>query len=100
MMPKVTIEVPEGFEESVKALEETLQRPEGHGGGDQRRLGRVRRRVAGGECGVEETERQMKRRLLRGLDVDAARALIQGQLHARVGRSPRRRTKRERGPSK
>ncbi|QAT87955.1 hypothetical protein EJ065_6426 [Corallococcus coralloides] len=25
-MPKVTIEVPEGFEDSVKALEETLQR--------------------------------------------------------------------------
>ncbi|WP_255663120.1 hypothetical protein [Myxococcus sp. RHSTA-1-4] len=28
-----------------------------------------------------------ERRLLRGLDVDAARVLIQGQLHARVGRA-------------
>jgi hypothetical protein len=35
---------------------------------------------------MAETERQMKRRLLRALDIDAPQVLIEGKPHARVGR--------------
>jgi hypothetical protein len=88
-MPKVTIEVPEGFEDSVKALEETLQRAQkgvvGAATGDLAAFDAAWQAV---NAGVEETELQLKRRLLRGLDVDATRILIQGELYARVGRYP------------
>ena len=88
-MPKVTIEVPEGFEDSVKALEETLKSAQkgvvGAGAGDLAAFDAAWQAV---NSGVEETERQLKRRLLRELDVDAARVLIQGELYARVGRYP------------
>ncbi|MCK8504247.1 MULTISPECIES: ISKra4 family transposase [Myxococcus] len=86
-MPKVTIEVPEGFEDSVKALEETLERAQkgvvGASTGDLAAFDTAWQAV---NAGVEETERQLKRRLLRGLDVDAARILIEGEPYARVGR--------------
>ncbi len=86
-MPKVTIEVPEGFEEVVKELEQTLQRAqkgvEGAQAGDLAALDAAWQSV---NAGVEESERQMKRRLLRVLDVDAPRVLIDGEPHARVGR--------------
>jgi hypothetical protein len=64
-MPKVTIEVPEGFEDSVKALEETLKRAQkgvvGAGAGDLAAFDAAWQAV---NSGVEETERQLKRRLL------------------------------------
>jgi hypothetical protein len=88
-MPKVTIDVPEGFEEAVKALEETLQRAqvgvEGAKAGDMAAFDAA---WAGVNVGVEETERQMKRRLLRALDLDAPRLLVDGQPYTRVGRYP------------
>ncbi|NRD51770.1 ISKra4 family transposase [Corallococcus sp. AB030] len=88
-MPKVTIEVPEGFEDSVKALEETLQRAQkgvvGAASGDLAAFDAAWQAV---NAGMDETELQLKRRLLRGLDVDAPRVLIQGEHYARVGRYP------------
>ena len=86
-MPKVTIEVPDGFEEAVKALEETLKRAQT--GVEGAKAGDIAAFDAAWEAvneGVEETERQMKRRLLRALDIDAARIRIEGILYARVGR--------------
>jgi hypothetical protein len=86
-MPKVVLEVPEGFEDAVKALEETLQRAQtgvaGAKTGDMAAFDGAWESV---NAGVEETERQMKRRLLRVLDIDAPRVLIQGEPYARVGR--------------
>jgi hypothetical protein len=86
-MPKVTIEVPEGFEEVVKELEQTLQRAqkgvEGGQAGDMAAFDTAWQAV---NAGVEESERQLKRRLLRVLDVDAAQILIDGKRYARVGR--------------
>jgi hypothetical protein len=86
-MPKVTIEVPEGFEEVVKQLEQTLQQAqkgvEGAYAGDMEAFDTAWQSV---NAGVEESERQMKRRLLRVLDMDAPHVLINGKLHKRVGR--------------
>jgi hypothetical protein len=86
-MPKVTIEVPEGFEEVVKQLEQTLQRAqkgvEGAQAGD---MGAFDAAWQGVNAGVEESERQLKRRLLRVLDVDASQVHIDGKLYSRVGR--------------
>jgi hypothetical protein len=86
-MPKVTIEVPEGFEEVVKQLEQTLQRAqkgvEGAKAGDLEAWDAAWQSV---NAGVEESERQMKRRLLRVLDLDAPEVLINDKLHKRVGR--------------
>lgn len=88
-MPKVTIDVPEGFEEAAKELEQTLKRAQegvaGAKAGDMAAFDAAWEAV---NAGVEETERRMKRRLLRALDVDAARVLIQGEPYARVGRYP------------
>ncbi len=39
-------------------------------------------------AGAEQTERLLKRRLLRGLDLDTAQVLIEGQPYVRVGRYP------------
>jgi hypothetical protein len=88
-MPKVTIEVPEGFEEVVKELEQTLQRAqkgvEGAKAGDLEGWDAAWQSV---NAGVEESERQMKRRLLRVPDVEAPEVLINGRLHKRLeGRS-------------
>lgn len=86
-MPKVTIEVPEGFEEVVKQLEQTLQRAqkgvEGAKAGDLEAWDAAWQSV---NAGVEESERQLKRRLLRVLDFDAPQVLINDKLHKRVGR--------------
>lgn len=86
-MPKVTIEVPEGFEEVVKQLEQTLQGTqkgvEGAQAGDMAAFDTAWQSV---NAGVEESERQLKRRLLRVLDVDAPQVLIDGKLYSRVGR--------------
>ncbi|HEX8704376.1 MAG TPA: hypothetical protein VF815_36430 [Myxococcaceae bacterium] len=86
-MAKVTIEVPEGFEEVVKELEQTLQRAqkgvEGAQAGDMAAFDAAWQGV---NAGVEESERQMKRRLLRVLDIDAPQVLIDGKRYARVGR--------------
>jgi hypothetical protein len=86
-MPKVTIEVPEGFEEVAKQLEQTLQRAhkgvEGAQAGDMAAFDEAWQSV---NAGVEENERQMKRRLLRALDLDGPRILVDGKPHARVGR--------------
>jgi hypothetical protein len=86
-MPKVTIDVPEGFEDAVKALEETLKRAQagvaGAKAGDMAAFDATWKAV---NEGVEETERHMKRRLLRALDVDTPRILVGGKPHARVGR--------------
>jgi hypothetical protein len=86
-MPKVTIDVPEGFEDAVKALEETLKRAQagvaGAKAGDMAAFDAAWQAV---NAGVEETERQMKRRLLRALDIDAPRVLVEGKPYARVGR--------------
>jgi hypothetical protein len=86
-MPKVTIEVPEGFEEVVKELEQTLQHAqkgvEGAKAGDMAAFDTAWQGV---NAGVEESERQLKRRLLRVLDVDAPQILIDGKTYSRVGR--------------
>lgn len=86
-MPKVTIEVPEGFEEVVRQLEQTLQRAqkgvEGGRAGDMAAFDEAWQSV---NADAEESERQMKRRLLRALDLDAARILVDGRPYARVGR--------------
>ena len=86
-MPKVTIDVPEGFEEVVKQLEQTLRQAqkgvEGAQAGDMAAFDTAWQSV---NAGVEESERQMKRRLLRVLDVDAPQVLIDGKPYARVGR--------------
>ena len=86
-MPKVTIEVPEGFEEVVKQLEQTLQGAqkgvEGAQAGDMAAFDTAWQSV---NAGVEESERELKRRLLRVLDVDAPQVLIEGKRYARVGR--------------
>ena len=82
-MPKLTIDVPEGFEEAVKALEETLKRAQagvvGAQSGDMAAFDAAWQAV---DAGVEETERQMKRRLLRALDFDAPCILIDGKPYA------------------
>ena len=61
-MPKVTIEVPEGFEEVVKQLEQTLQGAqkgvEGAQGRDMAAFDEAWQAV---NAGVEESERQLKR---------------------------------------
>jgi hypothetical protein len=86
-LPKVTIEVPEGFEEVVKHLEQTLQRAqqgvEGARAGDMAAFDEAWQSV---NADVEESERQMKRRLLRALELDAPRILVDGKPYARVGR--------------
>jgi len=88
-MPKVTIEVPEGFEDVVEALEETLKRAQkGEAGAKAGELAAFDAAWQEVNAGAEQVERLLKRRLLRGLDIDAARILIQGQPYVRVGRYP------------
>ena len=91
-MPKVTIEVPEGFEEVVKQLEQTLQRAqkgvEGAQAGDMAAFDTAWQGV---NAGVEESERQLKRRLLRVLDIDAAQVLIDGKPYVSHRSCPGRR---------
>ncbi len=86
-MPKVTIEVPEGFEEVARQLEQTLQRAQkGVEGAKVGNLGAWDAAWQSVNAGVEESEREMKRKLLRELDVDAPEILINGKVHRRVGR--------------
>jgi hypothetical protein len=86
-MPKVTIDVPEGFEEVVEHLEKALQRAQkgvdGAQAGDMAAFDEAWQSV---NADVEEAERQMKRRLLRATDLDAPQILIDSKPYARVGR--------------
>lgn len=86
-MPKVTIEVPEGFEDVVKQWEQTLRGAqkgvEGAQAGDMSAFDAAWQSV---NAGVEASERELKRRLLRVLDVDAPQVLVDGKPYARVGR--------------
>jgi hypothetical protein len=86
-MPKVTIDVPEGFEDVVEHLEKALQRAQkgvdGAQAGDMAAFDEAWQSV---NADVEEAERQMKRRLLRATDLDAPQILIDSKPYARVGR--------------
>ena len=75
--------MPEGFEEVVKQLERAQKGVEGAQAGDMAAFDTVWQGV---NAGVEERARQLKRRLLRVLDIDAAQLLIDGKPHSRVGR--------------
>ena len=101
-MPKVTIEVPEGFEEVVKQLEQTLQRAqkgvEGAQAGDMAAFDTAWQGV---NARVEESERQLKQRLLRVLDIESTRPKS-ASTASPPGESAgtKRRTRRGKGRSK
>jgi len=75
--------VPEEFEEVVKQLERAQKGVEGAQAGDMAAFDTAWQGV---NARVEESERQLKRRLLRVLDIDAAQVLIDGKPSRRVGR--------------
>ncbi|MCI0570620.1 MAG: ISKra4 family transposase [Myxococcaceae bacterium] len=85
-MPKVTVEVPEELAEAVRKLVKDME-----AGVAEIRSGRpldfaaLERRAA---ASAAEVEREVVRRLLRHLDIDASRVRVDGRLHARVGRYP------------
>lgn len=83
-MPKVTLEVSEEVARLLKAMETKLRREAEAG----RSFGEVD--PVGALSAIDEAaetlQRDEKRRLLRGYDVDAPRLRLAGQLHARVGR--------------
>lgn len=85
-MPKVTLEVPEEVAKLLKAMESKLQQ-EAH---VARAFGDVD--PAGAleaiDSAAEALQRDAKRRLLRGYDVDARRILVAGKPYVRVGRYP------------
>ena len=83
-MPKVTLEVPEDVAKLLKAMEKKLR--------TEARVARAFGEVDpdGALKAIDEAAnalgRDMKRRLLRGYDVDAPRVRLGGRFHARVGR--------------
>ncbi|NRD62948.1 ISKra4 family transposase [Corallococcus exiguus] len=83
-MPKVTLEVSEEVARLLKAMETKLRREAEAG----RSFGEVD--PVGALSAIDEAaetlQRDEKRRLLRGYDVDAPRLRLAGQFHARVGR--------------
>jgi|GEM_PF-2136106 len=99
-MPKVTIDVPEGFEDVVEHLEKALQRAQrgvdGAQAGDMAAFDEAWQSV---NVDLEEAERQMKRRLLRATDLDAPQLLIDSKLTPESA-GTRRRTRRGKGRSK
>ena len=99
-MPKVTMDVPEGFEDVVQHLEKALQRAQkgvdGAQAGDMAAFDAAWQSV---NADVEEAEQQMKRRLLRATDLDAPQILIDSKPYARVGRyAATYKTRRNRSP--
>jgi hypothetical protein len=83
-VPKVTLEVPEEVAQLLKAMEAKL-RQEAEAGKSFGEVDPDGALKAIDEA-AEALQRDAKRRLLRGYDVDAARLQFAGQLHARVGR--------------
>lgn len=78
-MPKLTIEVPEGFEEVVKHLERTLQRAQF--GAEGARAGSLEAFDAAWEAvnaDTEELKHQLERRRLRAVDTGPAPAATGG----------------------
>lgn len=83
-MAKVTIEVPEELAEAVSKVAAELEAGlAAIGSGKPLDFAEWERRAA---ASVSELERDVVRRLLRGLDIDAAHVRVDGRLHARVGR--------------
>jgi hypothetical protein len=84
-MVKVTLEVPEEVAEKLRTMEAKLKATVGAA-----REGATELDVDGALAAVDEavdaTALEMKRRVLQGLDTDEPRVLIDGELHARVGR--------------
>ncbi|RUO93181.1 ISKra4 family transposase [Corallococcus sp. AB018] len=83
-MPKVTLDVPEEVAQLLKAMEAKLRREAEVG----KSFGKVDPDGAleAIDEAAEALQRDAKRRLLRGYDVDAPRLQLAGQVHARVGR--------------
>ncbi|WIG95737.1 ISKra4 family transposase [Myxococcus sp. SDU36] len=83
-MPKVTLDVPEEVAQLLKRMEAKLRREakEGQSFGEVDPDGALE---AIDEA-AEALQRDAKRRLLRGYDVDEPRLHLAGQVHARVGR--------------
>jgi len=86
-MPKMTIEVPEQFEEVGKAMAEQLallQRTVGRlGGGKAVDYAAVEAAIAEG---ASKTERATHRAILKELDIDVPAVIIGGRRYTRVGR--------------
>jgi hypothetical protein len=84
-MVKVTLEVPEEVAEKLRAMEAKLKQTVAAA-----QKGAAELDVGGALAAVDEavdaTALEMKRRVLQGLDTEAPRVLIDGELHARVGR--------------
>lgn len=87
-MPKVTIEVPKELAEAVSKVAAELEAGlAAIRSGKPLDFAEWERRAA---ASASEVEREVVRRLLRGLDVDAPHVRVDGRLHARVGRYPAR----------
>ena len=85
-MPKVTIEVPQELAEAVSKVATELEAGlAAIRSGKPLDFAELERRAA---ASASEVERDMVRRLLQGLDVDAAHVRVDGRVHARVGRYP------------
>ncbi len=98
LMVKVTLEVPEEVAQKLRAMEAKLKATVAAAQEGAAQLD-VDGALGAVDEAVEATALEMKRRVLQGLDTEEPRVLIDGALHARVGRY-RRRTRRGRGRSK
>ncbi|WP_164013687.1 hypothetical protein [Pyxidicoccus trucidator] len=84
-MPKVILDVPEEVAEKLRSMEAKLKAMVAAAREGAAELDVDSALVAVDEA-VDATALEMKRRVLQGLDTDAPRLLIDGELHARVGR--------------
>jgi hypothetical protein len=84
-MPKVILDVPEEVAEKLRAMEAKLKATAAAAREGAAELD-VDSALAAVDEAVDATALEMKRRVLQGLDTDAPRLLIDGELHARVGR--------------
>lgn len=84
-MVKVTLEVPEEVAQKLRAMEEKLTETVAAAQEGAAQLD-VDGALAAVDEAVDATGLEMKRRVLQGLDTEAPRVLINGELHARVGR--------------
>nr|WP_128796677.1 hypothetical protein [Corallococcus coralloides] len=84
-MPKVILDVPEEVAEKLRAMEAKLKATAAAAREGAAELD-VDSALAAVDEAVDATALEMKRRVLQGLDTDALRLLIDGGLHARVGR--------------
>jgi hypothetical protein len=85
-MGKVTVEVPEELAEAIRHVAQELEAGLATiRSGKPLDFAELERRAA---SSASEVERDMVRRLLRGLDIDAAHVKVDGRLFAQVGRYP------------